>query len=243
MFEKMNETGKPIDRFVLICYTAVERIGLYIPFYKCIRSDMLENFFKLRSEKQAHIVNAALTAFGSNGYKKASIADIAEQAGISKSMVMYYFGSKKNLYLYLVEFSGKIIVGEMEKHLNKDVTDFFDRLKMLTDMKIAVLKEHPSMLSFFTNMFYETDPEVAGAITELLDGSEDIRGKWIFEGIDISKFKEGVDPKLLEKFIIWAGVGCINDMQKSTSLDELDRLVCEFYKCFDMMKTHFYKEE
>lgn len=204
--------------------------------------DDVENFFKLRAEKQQHIVDAALAVFGRSGYKKASVADIAEEASISKSMVMYYFGSKKNLYFYLVELSGKIVVSEMEKHLDKDVTDFFGRLRNLTDMKIGVIKEHPAMLSFFTNMFYETDPEVADAIGELLGDSEDIRGKWIFEGMDVSRFKDDVDPKLLEKFIIWASVGCINDLQKNATVEELDDLIGEFYKCFDLMKKYFYKD-
>ena len=90
----------------------------------------MENFFKLRADKQEHIINAALSVFGRNGYKKGSIADIAEEAGIAKGMVSYYFGSKKNLYLYLAELCGTTLLDEMEKRFDKTVTDFFD--KMLT---------------------------------------------------------------------------------------------------------------
>lgn len=202
----------------------------------------MENFFKLRAEKQEHIINAALTIFGNCGYKKASIADIAKEAGISKSMVMYYFGSKKNLYSYLVELCSKTFVTIMGKHFDENITDFFHRLRILTDIKISVMKRHPAMLAFFSNMFYETDPEVADAIQQFTENSEDLQEVLIFEGMDVSKFKDDIDAKLLEKFIIWASVGCINDLPKNATPDELDAFINDFYKCFDWMKKYFYKE-
>ena len=45
----------------------------------------MENFLNLPEEKQNTILDAAFAAFGANGYKKASIADIAAAAGISKA--------------------------------------------------------------------------------------------------------------------------------------------------------------
>ena len=37
-----------------------------------------------------------------NEYKRASMSAIADAAGISKSLLFYYFKNKKELYLYLV---------------------------------------------------------------------------------------------------------------------------------------------
>jgi len=81
----------------------------------------MEEFFTLRAEKQNHIIDAALTVFGRNGYKKSSIADIAEKAHIAKGMVIYYFGSKKNLYLYCAELCGDLLEKEMEKGFDPTV--------------------------------------------------------------------------------------------------------------------------
>ncbi len=63
----------------------------------------LDKFHALDEAKQNEIINAGLFVFGNSGYKKAYISEIAECAGISKSMVFYYFGSKKELYMYLLE--------------------------------------------------------------------------------------------------------------------------------------------
>jgi TetR/AcrR family transcriptional regulator len=91
----------------------------------------LEKFFSLPVEKQNTIIDAALKVFGANGYKKASASDIATAAGISKAMVFHYFGSKKALYLYLIEYCGTMLEAEFNEKLNT-VNDFFDRLKMIS---------------------------------------------------------------------------------------------------------------
>jgi len=206
-----------------------------------IGDECLESFFNLRAEKQEHIINAALIVFARNGYKKASIADIAEEAGIAKGMVIYYFGSKKNLYLYLAELCGKIMVEEMEKGFDKSVTDFFDKLKMITDIKIAVIKRHPAVISFLTSLYYETHMDVREEVKQFIANGVNIRGKWIFDGMDITKFKDDVDPKLLERFLVWTGEGMADNIPMDRMVDQIDECVKDYYDCLDLMKRHFYK--
>lgn len=201
----------------------------------------MENFFNLRAERQKHIIDAALLVFGRNGYRKASIADIAEEAGIAKGMVIYYFGSKKNLYMYLAELCAKIMVEEMERGFDKNVTDFFDKVKMLTDIKIAMLKRHSSAILFLTSTYFETSKDVRDDIKRFLADNMSIRERWVFDGTDVSRFKDGVDPKLLEKFLIWTGEGMASNLPTDDNTERLDELVSEFYQCLDYMKAHFYK--
>lgn len=202
----------------------------------------MENFFSLRAEKQEHIINAALTIFGRNGYKKASISDIAGEAGIAKGMVMYYFGSKKNLYLYLIELCARIVVEEIERNLDANTTDFFDKMKAMSDLKIAVIKRHSAVLSFLTSVFFETDKEVAEDVQKFMAESEGIRAKLLFGGTDVSKFKEDIDTKLLEKFLVWASEGFVNGLPKKVTIDDIDAYVSDYYKCLDIMKKYLYKD-
>ena len=58
---------------------------------KIEKVSFLEKFLSLPIDKQDIIVNAALTCFGINGYKKTSISDIAAAAGISKALIFHYF--------------------------------------------------------------------------------------------------------------------------------------------------------
>ena len=203
----------------------------------------MDNFFKLRADRQRHIIDAALVQFGRNGYKKTSIADIAEQAGIAKGMVSYYFGSKKNLYLYLAEFCAQMLVEEIGASYDKTVIDFFDRIKMLTEIKMAVIKRQAASVSFMAGLYLETDPAVYTELKAFIKDGAAIRDKWIADGADLTKFHSDVDPKLLERFLVWAGEGMAKDLSQDEGISQLEASVETFYRCLDSMKKYFYKEE
>ena len=203
----------------------------------------MENFFKVRAEKQEHIINAALAAFGRNGYKKASVADIAEAAGIAKGMVTYYFGSKKNLYLYLVELGQKIIMGKAKRLLDEGATDFFDKIRVATEIKVEAMKEYPALLQFYISLFNEQDADVAADVEQFIGEGLAIRNRFLMEEADFGKFREDISPALIVKFLDWAAKGLVSDLQMLEDAEKFDEFVEEFYKLLDLMKTIFYKEE
>ena len=71
---------------------------------------MNEKFFSLPEEKQQAIINAGFRVFSKNTYKKSPVSEIAAEAGISKSLLFYYFRNKKELYLFLWEKCAKVTI-------------------------------------------------------------------------------------------------------------------------------------
>lgn len=202
----------------------------------------MENFFKIRAEKQEHIIAAAFAVFGRQGYKKASVADIAEAAGIAKGMVTYYFGSKKNLYLYLAELGQRTLISKINDHFDTSITDYFDKIKMGTQIKADILREQPALLTFFVSMYYEKDEEVAADVKGLIDESITLGTRILMEDTDTHKFKDDFDPEMISKFIHWAGNGLVMDLQLAENAQRFDEFEQEFYKLLDVMKATFYKE-
>ena len=202
----------------------------------------MEKFFSLPVEKQNTIIDAALSTFSTNGYKKASASDIAAAAGISKAMVFHYFGSKKALYLYLIEFCGAMLETEINDKLDAAVTDFFERLKMISSIEISLMKKHPAILSFLTSMYFESDAEVKGDIKSILAKGEDFRNKITLEGMDTSRFKANIDEKLVMKILSWIADGYAAQASKNPDAD-YDALSQELNNCLDLLKNSFYKEE
>ena len=200
----------------------------------------MENFFTMRAEKQEHIISAAFAVFGRQGYKKASVADIAEAAGITKGMVTYYFGSKKNLYLYLAELGQKIIADQTRNYFNEDALDFFDKIHMVIEIKVAAIKKYPALLQFFISMFSEQDKEIASEIKLIFDKGHAFRNRLLQENTDFSMFKEGINPGLIVKFLDWAAKGLIADLQMMEDAEKFDEFVNEFYELLGLMKTLFY---
>ena len=62
---------------------------------------MNQRFFDLPKEKQQAIINAGYRVFSQNSYKNSPMSEIADAAGISKSLLFHYFRNKKELYLFL----------------------------------------------------------------------------------------------------------------------------------------------
>jgi AcrR family transcriptional regulator len=203
----------------------------------------LEYFLALPLEKQKTIIDAALICFSTNGYKKTSVSDIAAAAGISKALVFHYFGTKKALYLYLIDLCTHIIMHELEERFDHAVTDFFARIKLATDIEISVMKKHPAILSFLDSVYFENDDEVKADIKAVLANSEieSLRSKIAFEGTDTSKFKDDIDPKLVMKILTLLTDGYLSKMPK-IGID-LDELCEEFDEYINLFKKNFYKEE
>jgi AcrR family transcriptional regulator len=56
-----------------------------------------------RSRKYRSILDSAEALFGSHGFKKAGVDEIAEQAHVSKPLIYRYFTSKKHLFEVVVD--------------------------------------------------------------------------------------------------------------------------------------------
>ncbi len=202
----------------------------------------MEKFINLPAEKRNTIIDAALAAFSANGYKKTSISDIAAAAGISKAMVFHYFGTKKELYLYLINLCCDIAMTAFNEKFDNAVTDFFDRIKLATSIKISVIKIHPAILSFMGSMYFEKDDKVKADIQAIVAKYEGIRDRLAFDGMDASKFKDGIDPKLVMKILVWFTEGYVSKSPMSAGLD-IEAICREFDECMNLLKNNFYKEE
>ncbi|MCS3787749.1 AcrR family transcriptional regulator [Tsukamurella ocularis] len=62
-----------------------------------------------REVRAAEILEAAAAEFGTHGYAGAQVTAVAERAGVSKALVLAYFGSKEKLYIACVQKAGPLV--------------------------------------------------------------------------------------------------------------------------------------
>lgn len=67
-----------------------------------------------RAERERQILDAACQEFGRRGYVGMSLAAVAAAVGVSKPMVLAYFGSKEQLYIACVERAGATVGDHIE---------------------------------------------------------------------------------------------------------------------------------
>jgi len=199
----------------------------------------MENFFKIRAEKQNHIINAAFLVFGRQGYRKASLSDIAQEAGITKGLITYYFGSKMTLYLHLVDVCKAWLLQGIKDKFTNGSNDFFERIRMTLDLQVKAIKEHPALIRFVDRLYYETDPQIKNEVAKHFDAEVERFSQALLTGADMSKFKPGFDPMLIIKLIFWANDGFIAELYEFDAIDKVDALAGQFYQCLYLLQQTF----
>lgn len=66
------------------------------------------------AERREEILRAAAHTFGAKGYKTGSLADVAEQVGMTHAGVLHHFGSKEQLLIEVLEYRDKEDVRDLE---------------------------------------------------------------------------------------------------------------------------------
>lgn len=119
---------------------------------------MNDKFFKLPLEKQRRIINAAYKVFSENSYKKAPMSEIADESGISKALLFYYFTNKKELYLYLWANAIEMTRKAVAEYKTLETDDFFEMLKRSLLSKCSLMRDYPHLYAFSLRAYYETAP-------------------------------------------------------------------------------------
>lgn len=141
-----------------------------------------------QAQTRAEILAAAARAFGRQGYRGASIGEIADEAGFTHGAVYSNFASKEDLFLALYEQWVAERVSEIEASWPVEGT-LSDRARVVADEWIEHFRRDP--LAFLLRLEFAVrgahDPElrqklatrvgaVPLAIRRLLDGSLDHGG-------------------------------------------------------------------
>jgi AcrR family transcriptional regulator len=87
------------------------------------------------------VLEAARTLFAERGFDATSIAEIGERAGISKSVLYHYFGSKAQLYQAILEEEAGSLTMRVRNALPKDPDA--PRLRAGVDAYLSFLAERP----------------------------------------------------------------------------------------------------
>src|ERR1700761_3412710 len=102
----------------------------------------------LNTENQ--IFEAALKVFHKKGLAGARMQEIADEAGINKSMLHYYFRSKEQLFSQVFLQSFKKFMGSVLPILNEPNT-WEEKIPLVIDHYVNVLQSNPDLPLFVIN--------------------------------------------------------------------------------------------
>jgi AcrR family transcriptional regulator len=152
------------------------------------------------------ILEAATAEFARHGLGGARVDRIAERAGANKRMLYYYFGSKENLFLAVLE-EAYAQIRKAERALDLEHRDPREALRRLVDFTWAYYLAHPEFLTLLNseNLHKGRHVRRSKRVRELHSPLvETLRGI-LRRGQSDGLFRRGVDP--VQLYISIAGEG------------------------------------
>ncbi len=153
-----------------------------------------------RQRNEREILAAAERVFARHGYRGASLQAIAEQAGLPKSNVLYYMGSKRGLYVRLLER-----MMERWNALLDDISvedDPAEVLEAFIRSKMQLSRRHPEGSRLFAAEILGGAPflqeYLRGELRDWVQARARILEQWAERGL-----MDPVDPVWLI-FLIWS---------------------------------------
>lgn len=202
-------------------------------------------FQNLKEEKQAIIINAALKEFAKNGFDQASTNTIVKEANISKGSLFNYFNNKKDLYIYLLDYSF-VIIERLYGEIDLEEKDIFNRIGNIGLQKLEIKRAYPYVFDFLATAKLEEATEVRDIIDKEMDDVYQRGIEKIYQDFDSSKFRDDIDIEKAIEILNWTmfGFGEKIIQQIDTFKDNKEfgqASLIEWEKYASMLKKSFYK--
>lgn len=200
---------------------------------------MNDKFYSLPEKKQQKIIQAGFLVFSRNSYKKSPMQEIADRAGISKSLLFHYFANKRELYLFLWDNACLTTVKYLDEYGCYEPDDLFEMMERGMKAKLHMMKQYPTMTSFVIRAFYEKDPAVSASIQESYRMYFGIKATDALSRIDLHDFVPGLDLSMMYREMYLSSVGYLWEIfQRDAELDTV-KLEQDFEQMLSFWKQSY----
>lgn len=203
---------------------------------------MNERFFALPMEKQQAIINAGYRVFSQNSYKNSPMSEIAEAAGISKSLLFHYFHNKKELYLFLWDKCAETTIKYLTQYGCYGQIDLFESMERGMRAKMEIIRRYPDMGNFTVKAIYEKDEEICGAIQESIHKYFNLKSDMTRLNLDPDQFVPGLDVAMMYREMYWASEGYLWELTQRGMVD-FDQMERDFTKLMAFWRSIYLRKE
>ena len=203
---------------------------------------MNEKFFSLPQEKQQAIINAGYRVFSQNSYKNSPMSEIADAAGISKSLLFHYFRNKKELYLFLWNKCAETTIEYLQQYHCYEQKDLFESMYLGMKAKMEIMNPYPHVGAFVMKAFYERDPQVCGDIQASYHKYFNLKSDRTLVNLDPEQFIPGLDIPMMYREMYLASEGYLWEMVQGGNVD-MERMERDFMRMIDFWKKLYLRKE
>lgn len=153
------------------------------------------------------ILDAAVAEFADRGYLRASLSRIAGRAGVAKSLVLYYFARKDDLYSAAVDRALQPIEAALEEAAPHLPRDLIERLRRLGAIKLKVYRDRPEAYRLIVRSM--VDPAVSSEFRQRLADAAARSRELLYRGVDAGRLRPGVTVEEAVDLLMLVGDGLL----------------------------------
>lgn len=193
-------------------------------------------------EKKEAVINASIEEFAKHEYKHAVLENIASNANISKSLLLYHFKTKKKLYKYVYNYVYEYIEKIIADSNFYKIKDFFELMEYSFYKKLEMMEKHKSIFDFLIQGYFDESEDVKEIVNNYKNKKQiDINS--YFKNIDKTKFRDDVDIKDIIEMITYTSEGYLQSRKKMTNKIDKEDMIKRYSKWMKMFKQIAYKKK
>jgi TetR/AcrR family transcriptional regulator len=139
---------------------------------------------RIQREKQDLILDAALNVFSLHGFRGATIDQIAEEAGMSKPNLLYYFASKEEIHRRLLTSMLDLWLDPL-RELDSG-GDPMPEIRSYIRRKLEMARDYPRESRLFANEMLQGAPHaidvLEAELKQLVDDKARVLEDWMTQG-------------------------------------------------------------
>jgi len=128
---------------------------------------------------EQRILDAAKEVFQQKGMTGARMQEIADKAGINKSLLHYYYRSKDKLFGKVFEIAFSLFIPKVKEVILSDYS-IFQKIEFFVDSYLDLLQKHPYIPSFIVSEI-NRNPKI---LVDIIDKNVQINENKIVEILD-----------------------------------------------------------
>lgn len=203
---------------------------------------MMNKTINIPEEKKEAVINASIEEFAKHEYKHAVLENIASNANISKSLLLYHFKTKKKLYEYVYNYVYEYIEKIIADSNFYKIKDFFELMEYSFYKKLEMMEKHKSIFDFLIQGYFDESEDVKEIVNNYKNKKQiDINS--YFKNIDKTKFRDDVDIKDIIEIITYTSEGYLQSIKNMSMKIYKDDMIKQYSRWMKMFKQIAYKKK
>lgn len=124
------------------------------------------------ADRRQRIVDAAVEVFAAQGYAGCSTSDLANAAGVSRTVLYDHFADKRELYLHVLATQSDLMLAEVAGGISGEGAPR-DRMRATVTSYLAFTRDHPATRRLLIDPIPAGDPELDAVVLAHLQERQD----------------------------------------------------------------------